>query len=58
MTAIGRARTFELALAAANKVHEVEYFDGAGHEALFTDDDQRARSISRVAGFLRRSGFQ
>ncbi len=58
MTAIGRARVFEAALAEAIKVHEVEYFEGAGHEALFTNGDQRARSVRRVADFLRRHGFE
>jgi dienelactone hydrolase len=58
MTAIGQARAFEAALAGTTKVHEVEYFEGAGHEALFTNIDQRARSVRRVAEFLRRQGFE
>ncbi|HXG70121.1 MAG TPA: dienelactone hydrolase family protein [Gemmatimonadaceae bacterium] len=58
MTAIGRARLFEGALAGASKVHEVEYFEGAGHETLFTNGDQRTRSVRRVADFLRRYGFE
>lgn len=54
MTAIERARAFEAELVRAGKVHEVEYFERAGHEALFTNEDHRARSVRRVAEFLRR----
>src|SRR4029078_5318964 len=57
MTTAARARAFEAALVAANKVVDDEYFEGARHSALFYDADQRARSVRRVADFLRRYGF-
>ena len=58
MTTVVRARAFETALVEARKVVEVEYFDGARHSALFYDANQRARSVRRVADFLRRHGFE
>jgi alpha-beta hydrolase superfamily lysophospholipase len=58
MTAVVRAREFEAALLQGKKVVESEYFEGAGHNALFTDGRQRERSIQRVADFLRGQGFE
>jgi hypothetical protein len=58
MTTAARARAFEAALLAANRVVEDEYFEGARHSALFYDAGQRARSVRRVAEFLRRPGFE
>lgn len=58
MTAIERARAFEAELARTSKVHEVEYFEGAGHETLFTNEDHRAKSVRRVAEFMRRVTFE
>lgn len=58
MTAVGRARAFAAALAAAGRVSEVEYFEGAGHNALVADEAQRARSVRRMVDFLRRHGIE
>jgi len=58
MTTVVRARAFEEALLAANKVVEAEYFEGARHSALFYNADQRARTVRHVAAFLRRQGFE
>jgi alpha-beta hydrolase superfamily lysophospholipase len=58
MTTVARARAFEEALLAANKVVEDEYFEGARHSALFYNADQRAHTVRRVAEFLRRQGFE
>ena len=58
MTAVVRAREFEAALLEGKKAVESEYFEDAGHNALFTDDRQRIRSIHRVTDFLRGQGFE
>lgn len=58
MTTVARARAFEAALVAARKVVEAEYFEDARHSALFYNADQRARSIRRIADFLRREGLK
>ena len=57
MTTAVRARAFEAALLAANKVVEAEYFEGARHSALFYDAERHTRTVRRVAEFLRRQGF-
>jgi dienelactone hydrolase len=58
MTAVGRARGFAAALAAAGREVEAEYFEGAGHNALLADPAQRAASVRRMADFLRRHGVR
>jgi dienelactone hydrolase len=57
-TAATRARAFEAALLAAGKVVEARYFEGADHNTLFMDAEQRARSVRHMAEFLRRQGFE
>lgn len=58
MTTVARARAFEVTLVAARQVVEGEYFEDARHSALFYNADQRARSVRRVADFLRRQGIE
>lgn len=58
MTAVERARDFAAALTATGRVAEAEYFEGAGHNALMTDERQRARSVRRIVDFLRRHGIE
>lgn len=58
MTTVTRARAFEATLVVAQKVVEHEYFEGMRHSALFYNADQRARSIRRVADFLRGHGSE
>ena len=58
MTTAVRARAFEAALLAANKVVDAEYFEGARHSALFYNAEQHTRTVRRVAEFLRRQAFE
>ena len=58
MTAVARARAFELALRASGKVVRAEYFDGAEHDALFRDPAQRRHSAQAVTAFLRERGLE
>jgi carboxymethylenebutenolidase len=54
MTNVDMARRFEAALRHANKVVEAHYYDGAGHNGLFSNPAQRDDEIRRMAAFLRR----
>ena len=58
MTRVGRARAFEAAARAAGRSIDAEYFEGANHVGLFTSAEQRARSVQRVAAFLRTHGVK
>lgn len=58
MTAVRRASDFASALTVAGRVAEVEYFEGAGHNALVADGAHRARSVRRIVVFLRRHGIE
>jgi carboxymethylenebutenolidase len=54
MTNVEMARRFEAALRHANKVVEAQYYDGAGHNGLFSNPAQRDDEVRRMAAFLRR----
>jgi dienelactone hydrolase len=58
MTTIARARAFEAALRAARKVVDVRYFEGADHNTLFIDANQRTESVRRMTTFLRGLGIE
>jgi dipeptidyl aminopeptidase/acylaminoacyl peptidase len=52
-TAIAMARAFEAAMRQAGKPVEAVYYD-AGHNALFTDSEQRADEVRRLRSFFGR----
>ena len=54
MTNVTMARTFEAALRNAGKPVEAVYYDGSGHEAIFTSRSQYADAVQRIARFLHR----
>jgi dienelactone hydrolase len=54
VTAFDKALEFESALRKENKPVEVNYFDGAHHNSLFTDAKQYDETVRLVAAFLRR----
>ena len=51
---IEMARQFEAALRAANKDVEVKYYEGSGHNALFSNPAQFDDVVRRVSDFLRK----
>jgi hypothetical protein len=53
-----RGHAFEAALVAARMVVEREYFEDARHSAPFYGGHQIARSMRRIADFLRRQGLE
>lgn len=53
-TNIKMARQFETALRAANKDIEVNYYEGSGHNGLFTNPAQFDDVVKRVADFLQK----
>jgi len=53
LNSVEMARKFEAALKRAGKPVEAEYFQNAGHNALFTDATQRAEEVRRMAAFYR-----
>jgi carboxymethylenebutenolidase len=55
MTDVRMARAFEAALRAAGKPVEAVYYDGAGHNAIFTNPDLYADELARLRQFLRRT---
>lgn len=48
------ARRFEAALRKANKDVEVKYYEGSGHNALFTSPSQFDDTVNRISNFLRK----
>jgi carboxymethylenebutenolidase len=52
MTNVAMARAFEAALRNAGKPVEAVYYDGSGHEAIFTSRSQYADAVQRIAAFL------
>ena len=53
-TNIERARQFEAALRIARKDVEVKYYDGRGHNALFSNREQFADAVRIVSDFMHR----
>ena len=51
---IEMARGFEAALKEANKDVEVKYYEGSGHNALFTDPSQFDDAVERASNFIRK----
>jgi dienelactone hydrolase len=55
MTAVGKARAFEAAVASAGGKVEAKYYAGARHNALFTDPVQYQDELQRIKAFLARA---
>jgi dienelactone hydrolase len=55
---VARARAFESALRRANRRVEAEYYEGGGHNALFTSETQRQAEIDRMTKFFERYLFE
>jgi carboxymethylenebutenolidase len=51
-----RARRFEAALRAAGKQVDVVYYEGAGHNGLFSNPAQSAAMIAKTAAFVKQLG--
>lgn len=51
-TNVERAREFEATLRRAGKRVEAKYYDGAGHNAIFTGPTQYRDAVARVVAFL------
>jgi dipeptidyl aminopeptidase/acylaminoacyl peptidase len=47
------ARAFEAALRNAGKAVEAVYYEGGGHETIFTSRTQYEDALQRMAAFLR-----
>jgi acetyl esterase/lipase len=47
-----KARSFEAALRAAGKPVEAVYYEGAGHNSIFTDPKQLDDAVRRIASFM------
>jgi dipeptidyl aminopeptidase/acylaminoacyl peptidase len=54
LTNVQMARDFESALRAAGKPVEAVYYDGSGHNAIFTDAGQYRDEVQRMRAFLQR----
>jgi len=54
ITNIEMARRFEAALRAAGKQVEVKYYEGGGHNSLFTSPAEYADAVQRISTFLHR----
>jgi carboxymethylenebutenolidase len=54
LTNVQMARDFESALRAAGKPVEAAYYDGSGHNAIFTDPGQYRDEVQRMRAFLQR----
>jgi dienelactone hydrolase len=54
MTSVVMARDFEAAVRRAGKPLDTHYYDGAGHNEIFTSETQRANSVQRIVRFLER----
>jgi alpha-beta hydrolase superfamily lysophospholipase len=53
-TAFANVGPFVAALQKYEKPFEKKYFDGAGHNGLFTDEKQHDETVKLVAAFLRK----
>jgi len=54
LTNVQMARDFESALRAAGRPVEAVYYDGSGHNAIFTDAGQYRDEVQRMRAFLQR----
>jgi dienelactone hydrolase len=54
VTAVRMAHRFEDALKRSGKIVEAKYYDGAGHNAIFTNATQYDDAVQRVANFVYR----
>lgn len=54
VTNVQMARDFESALRRAGKPVDAKYYDGAGHNALFTDLNQFHDEVAQIIAFLQR----
>lgn len=54
MTDVERARRFEAAMKRAGRRMEASYYRGAGHNSLFTSEEQWNDEIRRVTDFIKR----
>ncbi len=52
-TAIAMARQFEAALKAEKKEVQVRYYEGSGHNAIFTNANQFDETVQRASAFLK-----
>ncbi len=52
VTNIDMARQFEAALKTTNKNVETKYYEGSGHNAIFSDKPQREDSMKRIVDFI------
>ena len=57
LTNVEMARRFEKALRGASKSVEAKYYEGAGHNSLFSISSQRRDAVQRMSAFLRRTLF-
>lgn len=57
ITNVQMARDFETALRSAGKQVEATYYDGAGHNGIFTSLTQRDAEVQRIVAFLKRHLF-
>jgi dipeptidyl aminopeptidase/acylaminoacyl peptidase len=53
-TNVRRARDFEAALRRAGRPVETMYYEGGGHNGIFTSAAQRRHEVRRTVAFLRR----
>ena len=54
-TNIEMARKFEIALRTENKIVEVKYYEGSGHNSIFSDLKQFDDTVQRIAAFLQKN---
>ena len=54
LTAVEMARAFEAVLRQAGKDVEASYYEGGGHNGMFTNRAQWRDEVRRTAAFLRR----
>jgi dipeptidyl aminopeptidase/acylaminoacyl peptidase len=54
LTDVRMARDFEAALRRAGKPVETMYYEGGGHNGIFTSATQRRDEVSRMVAFFRR----
>jgi dienelactone hydrolase len=52
-TSIAMAREFDAALRATNNPIDVNYYNGSGHNGIFTDSTQIADTVQRIVNFVR-----
>lgn len=57
-TNIEMARKFEVALRTENKIVEVKYYEGSGHNSIFSDLKQFDDTVQRISAFLQKIFFK